>query len=246
MAGVGLSFIINIILIVHALKTGRPYYWIFIIMWPVIGPLAYIIVEILPELSSDYRAKRAIRSIRRTIDPDADLRRHQREDKMSGSVDAKRHLAAELVSAERFDEAIEIYRKALSGLYERDPDLMLGLAQAYFGREDYQNARQTLQDLVQYNPEFRSPLGHLLFARSTEACGDTAAAIDEYEIVSGTYPGPEAKVHFARLLEKENNPDRALDIYDDIVNAAELAPRHFLKTQKEWVNAAKDGQRRLR
>ena len=98
MAGIGISYLVNILLIVHALRTGRPFMWIFIILIPVIGPISYIVVELLPELANDYRAKRALRGIRRTIDPNADLRRHQRQDKLSGSVDAKRHLAAELDS----------------------------------------------------------------------------------------------------------------------------------------------------
>lgn len=246
MAGVGLTFIINILLIVHALRTGRPYYWIFIIMWPVIGPITYFLVELLPDLSNDYRARRAVRGIRRSIDPNADLRRHQRQDQLSGSVDAKRHLAAELGSSGRYDEAIDVYREALTGLYENDPDLMLGLAQAFFGNGNFDSAHETLEKLIEFNPDFKSPEGHLLYARSAEACGDTAAAIEEYEIVSLSYPGPEARIHFAALLEREGQFERALAIYNDIINASELGPRHFRKIQREWINAAKDGQKRLR
>jgi len=245
MAGVGLSYVLNILLIVHAMKTGRPYYWIFIIMTPVIGPLAYFLVELLPELSNDYRAKRAFRSIRRTLDPDADLRRHQKQDKLSDSVDAKRHLAAELASAGRYDEAIEHYEKALSGLYEHDPDLMLGLAGALFDKGEFERTRKTMDDLIANNPDFKSTDGHLLYAKAVAACGDTDAAIQEYETLSISYPGPEAKVRFAVLLEDVGQKDRALSIYEDVLNAADLAPRHFRVAQKKWLGEAKEGLRRL-
>ena len=246
MAGVGLSYVLNILLIVHAMKTGRPYYWIFIIMTPVIGPLAYFLVELLPELSNDYRAKRAFRSIRKTLDPNADLRRHQKQDKLSDSVDAKRHLAAELASAGRYDEAIEHYEKALTGLYEHDPDLMLGLAGALFDKGEFERTRNTMNELIANNPDFKSTEGHLLFAKAVAECGDIEDAIKEYEVLSISYPGPEAKVRFAALLEQCGQEERALSIYDDVLNAADLAPRHFRIAQKSWLSAAKDGLQRLR
>lgn len=245
MAGIGLSYIVNIMLIVHALKTGRQYYWIFIIMTPVIGPIAYVLVELLPELSNDYRAKRAFRGIKRTLDPGADLRRHQKQNKLSGSVDAKRHLAAELVAASRFDEAIDHYRKALTGLYEWDPEMMLGLAQAYFGAGHFDQTKITLDQLIEHNPEFKSPDGHLLYARSVEASGDIDAALEEYEAVSGTYPGLEAKIRYANLLEENGHPDKAKAAYDEALTTADLSPKFFKNAQKRWINAARDGLRRL-
>lgn len=246
MAGVGFSYILNIFLIVHAMKTGRPYYWIFIIMTPVIGPIAYIVAELLPELSNDYRARKAFRGIRKTLDPEADLRRHQKQDKLSDSVDAKRHLAAELVAAGRYEEAIEHYEKALTGLYERDPDLMLGLSHALFGNGEFEKTRKTMDNLIVHNPDFTSPDGQLLYARAVEACGDTEAAIEEYEAAALSYSGPEAKIRFAAILESSGQETRALEIYDDVLNAAELAPRHFRSAQKQWISAAKEGLRRLK
>jgi hypothetical protein len=47
-----------------------------------------------------------------------------------------------------FAEAIEHYEKALTGLYEDDPDLLLGLAQAQFANADYEKSKQTLEGLI--------------------------------------------------------------------------------------------------
>ncbi len=135
-----LSVFVQIALIVHAVRTGRSPYWVFIILLvPGIGSLAYFIVELLPELTGDHRTRRAYRGIKKTLNPGADLRQRQREHRLSGSVDAARHLASELIASGNFAEAIEHYEKALTGLYEDDPDLLLGLAQAQFANADYQN-----------------------------------------------------------------------------------------------------------
>lgn len=242
-----LSVFVQIALIVHAVRTGRPPYWIFIILLaPGIGSLAYFIIELLPELTGNHRARRAYRGIRKTLDPGAELRQRQREHRLSGSVDAARHLASELIASGNFAEAIEHYKKALTGLYEDDPDLLLGLAQAQFANKDYEQTKQTLEGLIEKNPDFRSPEGHLLYARAAEQCEDLALAETEYKAIAAYYAGAEAKVRYAALLERVGKNDDALEAYEDIVNIAELAPRHYRKAQKRWISQAGDAVSRLR
>jgi hypothetical protein len=241
-----LSVIVQIALVVHVMRNGRPVYWIYLIVFmPVVGSIAYFIVEILPELSGNRHARGAIRSIRKSLDPEADIRQHAKLHKLSGSVDAARRLAGELTASGRYTEAIQHYEEALAGLYEHDPDLLLGLAQAQFGNSEFAKARQTLETLIDKNPEFRSADGHLLYARSIEACGDLQKAEEEYRAVSAYYAGAEARLRFARLLEQLDQPAEALVVYEDVVTTADLAPRHYRKAQKEWIAEAKSSIKRL-
>lgn len=245
MPAFGLSIIVQIALIVHVLKTGRAYYWIFIIFLPGIGPLVYFIVELLPELLESRRGRSAVRGIKKTLDPGADLRQRQKEHKLSGSVDATRRLAGELLESGETEKAIELYETALTGLYEHDPDLLLGLATAQFGNEQFDQARQTLDRLIEHNPDYRSPDGHLIYARSVEACGDVEKAREEYKALVAYYAGAEARVRYGAFLESLGDNDLALEEYEEIVTAAELAPRHYIKAQKHWINEAKAGIQRL-
>lgn len=154
-------------MIIHVVRTGRNMYWVMILlMAPGIGGLAYLIVELLPDLMNNYHARKAVRGVTKTFNPGADLRQRQREYKLSGSVDAARHLASELVERGSYYEATQHYEKALTGLYEHDPDLMLGLANAQFGNEQYEEVQQTLELLIEKNPGFKSPEGHLLYAKA--------------------------------------------------------------------------------
>jgi len=242
----GLIYLIQIGLIVHVLRTGRNMYWVFILLIaPGIGGLAYLIVELLPDLTSNRRARSAIHGVRKTLNPGADLRHRQREHQLSGSVDAARHLASELVESGRYSEAIEHYESALTGLYEHDPDLMLGLAGAHFGNEQYEDARKTLDLLTEKNPDFRSPEGHLLYARAIEACGDDEKALDEYKAVAGYYAGAEARLRYGLILERLGNGEAALAEFEEIIATADLAPRHYRKAQGEWISQAKNGIKRL-
>jgi hypothetical protein len=241
-----LSIVVQVALVVHVMRTGRPVYWIYLIMFmPGVGSIAYLIVEVLPELSGNSRARGAMRRIRKKLDPEADIRYHQRMHKLSGSVDAARHLAAELTASGRFTDAIRHYEEALTGLYEFDPDLLLGLAHAQFANGEFSKARATLDTLIAKNPEFRSADGHLLYARCVEECGDLQKAEEEFRAVAAGYSGAEAKIRHARLLERLERQADALSVYSDILDVAELAPRHYRKAQKEWIAEAANGVKRL-
>lgn len=246
MAFAGLIYLLQIGLIVHVMRTGRSMYWIFILlMAPGIGGLAYFIVELLPDLMNNRRARSAVHGVRKTLNPGADLRHREKELQLSGSVDAEWHLASELIENGRYVEAIEHYESALTGLYEYDPDLLLGLATAQFGNAQYEDARKTLDLLAERNPDFRSPEGHLLYARAIEACGDDEKALDEYRAVAGYFAGAEARLRYGLILERLGDKEAALAEFEEIITTADLAPRHYRKAQREWIGQAKDGVKRL-
>ena len=241
------TWIAQLLLIVHVLKTGRQYFWILILlMAPGIGAIAYLLVEILPDLQGSFAARRAMRNVKKTLNPGAELKQRQLEHRLSGSVDAARHLAAELMEAGRYEEAIDRYRNALTGLYEHDPDLMLGLATAQFGHGDAAGCRETLDALREHNPDYSSAEGHLLYAKALEAGDELDSACEEYAALAGYYPGAEARVRYAQLLERMEKPELARQAYAEMLAAAELAPKHFRKAQKKWIAAAKEGAARLK
>jgi hypothetical protein len=241
-----LSICIQIGLIVHVIRTGRPWFWVFVLFFaPLIGSAVYFFVELLPELSGNPNARNTMRRIRKTLDPRADIRKLEQKHQLSGSVDAARHLAGELIANEQYAEAVEHYQGALSGMYQNDPNLLLGLAEAQFGNKAYAASKDTLQRLAAENPDFRSAKGHLIYSRALELCGEPARALEEYEAVSAYYAGAEAKFRFANLLEQEGQTERALEIFQDLLLTADVAPNHYQRAQSAWISKSKDGVKRL-
>lgn len=234
-----ISIVVQALLVVHAIKTGRNFIWIWVIvLLPVAGPLAYIAVEMLPELARGRGAQRTMRSMKKALDPGADLRRYESEARLTGDVASRQRYADELMRQGRHDEAITVYRQVLTGLYEHDPNLMLGLAQAQFAKGDAPAARATLDELIRLNPDFKSPQGHLLYARALEQEGNVAKAIEEYRVVSHTYPGAEAAVRFAQLLQREGRDAEAKQVARELLDEARVAPSHYRRVQKEWLDIA--------
>ena len=240
-----LLFIVSLLIqagfIIHVIKTGRNQLWIWVLVIPGLafaGILAYIVVEILPELFRSRPARRTARGLRKAMDPGADLRRYENEARVAGNVASRQRYAEELVRHGRYDEGIAQYREALTGLYEHDPNLMLGLAQAQFGKGDAAGARATLDELIRLNPGFRSPVGHLLYARALEAEGNLHKAMEEDRVLATSYPGAEAAVRYAQLLQAQGQRAEGQRVVRELLEQARIAPGHYRRAQRTWLEAA--------
>ena len=241
MAYLIISLLIQAAFIIHVIKTGRNTLWIWVLIIPglaLAGILAYVVVEILPELLRSRTAQRTARGLRKAMDPTRELRRYESEARLGGNVASRQRYAEELARHARYEDAIAQYRQALSGLYEHDPNLMLGLAQAQFGKGDAAGARATLDELIRLNPDFRSPAGHLLYARALEAEGNVSKALEEYRVVAGSFPGAEAAVRYAQLLQAQGRREEARKVAQELLQQARIAPGHYRRAQREWLEAA--------
>ena len=235
------SLLIQAGFIVHVIKTGRNQLWIWVLIIPGLayaGMIAYLVVEVLPQLFRSRTAQRTARGFKKVMDPERELRRYENEARLGGNVASRQRYAEELARHQRYDEAIAQYRLTLTGLYEHDPNLMLGLAQAQFGKGDAAAARATLDDLIRLNPDFRSPAGHLLYARALESEGNIQKALEEYRVVVGSFPGAEAAVRYAQLLKEQGQREESQKVVRELLQQARIAPGHYRRAQREWLEAA--------
>ncbi|MBV8854613.1 MAG: tetratricopeptide repeat protein [Sinobacteraceae bacterium] len=234
-----LSLLIQVLLIVHVIKTGRNQIWIWVLaLLSLPGAVAYIAVELVPELFRSRTAQRTARGFRKAIDPTADLRRFEQEARVTGNVASRQRYAEELSRQGRHDEAIAQFREALTGLYAHDPNLMLGIARAQFAKGEAAAARATLDELIRLNPDFKSPEGHLLYARALESEGNLPKALEEYRVLAFSYPGAEAAVRYAQLLKSQGQPEEARKVARELLEQARIAPAHYRRAQKSWLDAA--------
>jgi hypothetical protein len=235
-----LSGALSISLIVHCIKTGRNTIWVYVIivLSPFIGSLVYIGAELLPEWLGSRSSRRAMRGLRSTLDPEGDLRRAENAMNISGNVASRQKYADELVRLGRAGEAVPIYQSCLTGGFADDPKLMLGYARTRFAAGDASGARQTLDELIVKNPDFKSPDGHLLYARALEAEGNHEKALGEYAALAAYYPGAEAAVRYAVLLKRLGQRELAQQTLKALLERAKYAPAHYRKAQREWLDEA--------
>jgi hypothetical protein len=235
-----LILIAEITCAVHVVRTGRQYYWIYIIIGvPVIGIAAYFFAEIMPELMQTRTARQAASGVARAINPGKGMREALRRIEITPTAENKARLAEEYLLAGQPAEATALYRDALVGVHATDPGMMLGLARALFAQGDTAQTQTVLEKLREANPEYNAPDGHLLYARSLEDQGKIDAALEEYQALAVYYPGQEARCRYALLLLRNGRADDARRMFGEICQLIEYGPRHQRRAQREWYDIAK-------
>jgi len=236
----GVIILLQLSVVYHAFKTGRPYYWIFVIMaFPVMGCLIYFLVEILPGSRQERGLKKFGRDIAKAVNPDRDMKRHAEELAICGSVENKLKLAEECVERGMFDEAIQLFESAREGQYLHAPDLLYGLARARFFNGEHATARQVLLELQEHAPRYYAQEVGLMAARAAAKSGDRRAALQEIEGLLETFVGLEARYRYAELLYEDGQTKRAQAELERVIDHA----KRFRVSAEErtWAKLARQG-----
>lgn len=234
------SLALQILCAIHVVRSGRPLYWVWLlIIGSYLAVAVYVLVAVLPDLRNDPRGRKVAKHVLRTLDPERQRRHIQQRLDVADTVDNRRALAEECLRLGDYANAADLYRSILKGLYATDPLFMLGLARAQVGLKDFAAARSTLDALIQANPQFRSTDGHLLYAHCLEELGEHDAALHEYETLSRSYPGEQARFRYGALLKKRERFDDAQSVFQDMLKRAKAAPRYYRRKEQEWIDAAK-------
>lgn len=224
----------------HVVKTGQDKYWLFlIIIAPGIGCLVYALAVMLPSMRHSPEGKQAVRSIQNKIDPTRHIRALQDELSLRDTPQLREKLGDEYVALRQYDDAIEQYQKALVSINQGNPDTLLKLANACFNSERYDQCLQTLATLLEHNPSYISQEGHLLQARALQQKGDISAAEEAYKQVIDYYSGPQAHLHYAKLLYEQQRYENARTQLNEILSYARIAPPHYRRFHKTCLAEAK-------
>lgn len=231
--------LLDITLIYHASRTGRLQPWAFIIlMVPLVGALAYIVVELVPEWFGSPGAQQARKRIANKLDPEKRYRELSDRLARSETIANRAALAAECLKIARFDEAAGHYDHILKQPMGSDPAYALGKAQAEFGRNRPADALATLDDLKARWPDFESAEGHLLYARALAEVGRIDEALNEYHALAAYFPGAEARVRYGMLLKMAGRTAEARVVFNELLLQMRRAPKYLRDAQAEWLSIA--------
>lgn len=196
--GLGLHFFIALLFAIHALRTGRQLYWLLILFsFPLLGSLAYFVVEYLPSSRLERKGRIAARAIHRNIDPGRDVREAQRAFDLTPTAHNQMRLAGALLAAGQTAQAVEHYEACLRGPFAGDASVILGAAHAYIANGQPAAAITLLESLQARQPGFRPDDVGLLLGGAYAGAGRQDDAGAQYEAVVASFGGIEARVELA-------------------------------------------------
>jgi hypothetical protein len=236
--------ILDIILVVHAAKTGRFYPWAYLIlMIPLLGALAYVLVELGPEWFGSYEGQKARKRIVSAVNPEGRYRVLTDQLAITDTIANREALAAECLALGKFEEAKHHYDEILARPLGEEPVYMLGRARAEFALGRCADTVATLDELRRRWSDYQSAEGHLLYARALAEIGRTNEAVEEYKALAGYYPGAEARVRYGMLLDRVGHRAEAQRVLSDLLTHMRRAPRYVRKVQAEWIGMAEKALR---
>ena len=185
---IALTAVIQAFFIYHVYRSGRPYWWAFIILsFPVIGCVAYYMLEIFPGSREHRSARRAAMELARAFNPSAELKRRLEELATCPSVANRIAAAEEFMRCGIFNEAVRLYAEAIDGPHADDPSLLLGLARAHVNNGTFREAQEALARLKALDARYRPEEARLLYRAHAPGAGRQPAG-------AGRIRGPGAGV----------------------------------------------------
>jgi hypothetical protein len=225
---------LQIFCIVHAIRNGRER-WIFLILiFPLIGSIVYLVMEV----RIGREGRKVAAQVVNAITPSRRLEELRAQLEHCDTVENRMALAEESTAHGLHDEAIQLYEGCRHGPFKDDPEVLIRLARAYMASKAYEKVRDTLEHLFRTTPRFKTPEHRLLLARAFEQLGATDDALAEYEAISGRVVGDEARCRHAVLLRKLGRNDEARKIFAKILSDARQSPGHYRRANRDWIDVA--------
>lgn len=126
-------YVLQLALIIHCIKTNRPFYWIYLIIFiPYVGGVAYLIVELLPALVNSRQLRQTGQSIARAFNPSHEIQKLQEQLENQDTVSNRTALAQAYIEAQQYDKAVPLLQSCLIGPFADDRPTLLLLARALF------------------------------------------------------------------------------------------------------------------
>jgi hypothetical protein len=239
----GLLLLIQFSFAFHVFRTGRPYWWMFIIMgFPVMGCLVYYFVEVFPNSREERRAQRAARRIARALMPDAELKKRAEDVETCGSTANKLALADECCAHRMYIEAIRLYESCLQGAHAGDGTILFRLARAAVDAGEWDKAEAATARLKADAPRVRPMEVKLLEVRVLEGRGRTDEALALYQQLLPRFVGLEARYRYGSLLLELGRREAAMEMFDDVLRAAKRFASP-IEEEERWAVAAKQAVR---
>ena len=233
---VGLWLLGCIGLCVHVYRTGREFFWMWIILlFQPIGAVVYVAAVILPELLRGPAVRKIGAETRAALDPTREYREAQKACDDTPTVRNQSRLAAAAAALGRHDEAERLYAEAAQGIHAEDPALLLGRANALL---ELGRGAEALPVLERIDPAENTAAISLAFGRAYEAVGRVDEAEARLSEAVVRLPGFEALGRQAAFLARQGRRDEARAIIADMDKRLTKTTPQFRKEGRHWRDLA--------
>lgn len=239
---------VQVICIVHLMRTGRNPLWITaLIFLPGVSALAYLIVEILPGLGSNRHVRTAKAKAIAAIDPERELRAARDALDLADTAAGRLRVADALAELGRHDEALPLYRESIR-MTVGEPDLRTQgkLAATLYATGHGAEALALLDTIPAPLGQSEKDRQALLRAKILVHLGRKDEALALYEDIVTRMPGEEARCLYAALLLDQGWERKAVAVLEEVESRMKRLDRHQRAADADMYRWAAETLARLR
>lgn len=224
--------VLQIICILHALKTNRRD-WIYILLFlPGIGGIIYIIREMLPAWRSGGINGNHVQQ----LFPGHRIKALEKNLKIADTDANRLQLAREYAKQQNFEKAMALTSSCMKGIYANNADMMLDMGRYAFGAAAYTQSLQWLDKVLKAKKNrFERPEDELLYARALHHAGNTEQAEKNYQQFIRVHHSLQGRYHYSILLKEMGRMDEAKLQFKAVLEEKNLHPKHVRRINAQWV-----------
>lgn len=233
------TVLVQIACVVHLIRNNRPGLWLWaIILLPIAGSAAYLVVEILPGLFRRREVRAVQAAAVKRLDPERELRAAREAVDVADTAATRTALADALAEAGNWGEAVRHYRDAVAKTPGKDRTARFKLARACLEAGNTAEARRLLEELPESASPSENDRAALLLARSLEELGETGRAMALYAELGERMPGAEAQCRHAALLIGEGRGGDAVPLLEEAERRARRLDKMERRKEAEMYDWA--------
>lgn len=196
-----LSYLPSLLCGVHAVRTGREMYWLWIFaIAPMLGPAFYLFAVLVPEWMGGRTARTVGKAARKALDPERDYRNAMRALEETPTVGNRMKLAQAAAALGRWSDSEAQWEQCVTGHWAEDATILMGHANALLELERWPEALRRLEQLKALGRDGETPTVALAFARAYEGLGRNQEADDAYRFAADRVPGMEAAARYVAFM----------------------------------------------
>jgi hypothetical protein len=230
--GVGVHVLIAVCFAIHAIRTGRNYYWLWILfVFPFLGSVVYFFAEYLPSSRLQRNASSVGQMAIKLLNPRRNLKKAQHDYEVTPSVNHAVIYAAALTAAGKPQDAVALYEEKITGFCANDQNFLEQMAYALLDAQQGQRALDIVQRIRAIDAAYKPETVALLHALSFDSLGQDGLAQSEFVIATRTRDMT-ALSQYALWAAMHQHQALALSIQVDMQKNWKVWPAHSKRLYK--------------
>lgn len=219
----------------HAYQKKEANYWYFlIILFPIVGCLIYL----FHAFYSKSNVNNLKEEISNTIDTSRKLNQLKSKLKHSDTISNRLALADEHMKLKNYQEAFEVYKTCLEGIYDSDPQVLKRLVASSYFSKNYELTIEYAAQLAN-SKEFEDSMEKAFFAMANHQLGNIERANSIFSEMNHPFSNYPQRLEYLGFLIEIGNNDKAIELTETIIDEIESMDREEKSGKRVYLNQAK-------